>query len=88
MGSLKRITIYVDHVDSAGDFDSVRAWLSKWEGQVRVHDYSTGGWEHTWDVEAPAEAVAELPEGWLCASAWSTPEIFGVSAAPVTSLKG
>lgn len=73
---LKRITIYVDHVDTAADFEAVTAWLNKWEGQARVHDYSTGGWEHTWDVEAPAAAVAELPDEWLCASNWATPELF------------
>ena len=72
-----RITIYVDHIESSNDFDWVQAWLAKWKGLARVEDYNTGGWEHYWDIEAPAEAVAEVPEDWLCASKWATPEIFG-----------
>jgi hypothetical protein len=77
MSTMKRITIYVDHVDSSADFERVEAWLEKWKGRVTVADYSTGGWEHCWDLEAPSEAVAEIPEEWLCSSEWATPEIFG-----------
>ena len=77
MSTIKRITIYVDHDDSSDDFDMVQAWLDKWKGQAIVSDYTTGGWEHCWDIEAPTEAVAEVPEDWLCASEWATPEIFG-----------
>jgi len=76
MSTMKRITIYVDHIDSSTDFDHVRAWLEKWKGKATVADYSSGGWEHCWDVEAPSEAVAEIPKEWLCASQWATPEIF------------
>jgi len=53
----------------------VRAWLKKWEGKVRVADYSTGGYEHLWDIEGPEEAIAELPKEWLCDSKWSNPEL-------------
>ncbi len=74
MSALKRITIYVDHVDSSADFDWVRAWLSKWKGRVTVAHYSTGGWEHCWDVEATAKEAAEVPERFLCSSAWSMPQ--------------
>jgi hypothetical protein len=76
MPNMKKATIYVDHVDSSKDFDFVQAWLKKWEGKVRVADYSTGGWEHTWDVEAPNEALSEIPSDWLCSSKWSDPELF------------
>jgi len=57
MGTMKRITIYVDHVDSSADFDRVEAWLKKWKNRIIVADYSTGGWGHCWDIEAPSEAV-------------------------------
>lgn len=66
-----RYTIFVDHVDDATDFLLIQDWLKRWEGKVKVADYSTGGWEHIWDVEAPPEAVAELPEEFLCSSEWS-----------------
>ena len=59
------------HPDNAADFDVVSAWLEKWEGKVRAANYSTGGFEHIWDVEGPTEAIAELPEEWLCDSEWS-----------------
>jgi hypothetical protein len=73
MPELTRITLYADH---SGDGPSehylwVVAWLERWDGHVRVADYSTGGWEHLWDVEAPAEAVAEVPEYMLCSSRWA-----------------
>ncbi|MGH8710785.1 MAG: hypothetical protein ACREVA_05660 [Burkholderiales bacterium] len=71
-----RATIYVDHVDNSKDFDFVEAWLKKWQGKVRVADYSTGGWEHTWDVEGPEEAISEIPAEWLCESEWSNPKLF------------
>lgn len=74
--AVKRATIYVDHVDSSHEFDAVRAWLKKWEGKVRVADYSTGGYEHLWDIEGPEEAIAELPTEWLCDSKWSNPKLF------------
>jgi hypothetical protein len=76
MSELKRITIFVLHDEDSTDFDWVCAWLEKWAGKVTISDYSSGGWEHLWDVEAPQEAVSEVPEDYLCASAWSTPEIF------------
>jgi hypothetical protein len=73
---LKRITLFADDPDDErpADYVWVEAWLERWKGQVRVVDYSTGGWEHLWDVEAPPEAAAEIPEHLLCGSAWSDPE--------------
>ena len=76
--NLKRITIFVLHHDDASDYEWVAAWIIKWkrEFKLTVHDYSTGGWEHIWDIEASEEAVAEVPEDYLCDSEWATPEIF------------
>ena len=67
----KRITIYIDHVDDDSDFIFMEAWLEKWKNDIHIEDYSTGGWEHTWDIEAPHDAVKEIPENWLCSSEWA-----------------
>lgn len=80
MSELKRITIFVLHHDDSADFDWVSAWLERWKGQVTIADYSSGGWEHLWDIEAPQAAVSEVPEDFLCSSAWSAPEIFEKSS--------
>lgn len=77
MTTMKRITVYVDDVDSSVDFDWMRQWLAKWGEFARVENYSTGGWEHCWNIEATVEAAAEIPEDWLCSSGWATPDIFG-----------
>lgn len=72
----KRITLFSDdpNDEQSADYVWVQAWLERWKGKVRVVDYSTGGWEHLWDVEAPPEAAAEVPDRLLCASAWSNSE--------------
>jgi hypothetical protein len=79
VSDLKRMTIFVDHAhDGPSDgFNWVQAWLARWQGAVRVAKYSTGGWEHLWDIEGPAEAVAEVPDDLVCASKWANPEVFG-----------
>lgn len=61
-GAMKRITIYIDHIDDAADSSLMRNWLEKWKSVVRVEEYSTGGWEHVWDLAAPEEAISEIPE--------------------------
>jgi hypothetical protein len=78
MAELKRISIFVLHNEDSRDFDWVHAWVLKWKrtDQLRVADYSTGGWEHCWDVETVPEAIAEVPEEFLCASEWASPELF------------
>jgi hypothetical protein len=72
-----RATIYVDHLDDSSHYDWVVAWLAKWEGKVTIANYSTGGWEHCWDIEGSDAAVAEVPSEYLCLSRWSAPEILG-----------
>lgn len=73
---MKRVTIYIDHVDDDTDFVFMQEWLEKWKSSVRVESYSSGGWEHIWNVEGSEEAIVEIPEDWHCASEWATPEIF------------
>ena len=74
MDNLKRISIFVVHDDDPTDFNWVEAWIEKWKNlnKLKLADYSTGGWEHYWDVEAAPEAIAEVPEEYLCASEWAT----------------
>jgi hypothetical protein len=73
---MKRITIFVMHGDDETDYKAAIAWFERWRGQVNEFDYSSGGWEHLWDVEASAEAIADLPESFLCDSEWSNPALF------------
>ena len=83
---MKKITLFVMDADEAteklGDKPSdaqwVHEWILKWKrvDQLRVVDYSSGGWEYLWDIEASDAAVAEVPESYFCDSEWSNPEIF------------
>jgi hypothetical protein len=76
---LKRITIFVDDSGptSSDDYLWVEEWLSRWWSQVRIARYSTGGYEHLWDVEASDEAISEVPEHMHCTSDWSHPNLSG-----------
>ena len=79
MSPLRRLTIFAD---DAGDTPSedvlwVHAWLERWKEKIHVADYSSGGWEHLWDVEGSEEAITEVPERLHCCSEWANPEIFG-----------
>ncbi|WP_394178675.1 hypothetical protein [Yoonia maritima] len=73
MPDIQKATIFV------GDFDDhpshnyiwVQNWLNKWRDHVVVERYSTGGWEHIWDVSGPNEAIKEISEALLCASEWA-----------------
>ena len=50
---------------------------------MKVVDYSTGGWEHIWDVDAPLEALQELPKSLFCSSAWAEyPSAIGGAVHP------
>ncbi len=73
---MKKVTIYIDHLEDDSDFVFMQEWLKKWKEVAKIVDYSTGGWEHCWDLEAPEEAVSEIPKDWHCASKWATPEMF------------
>jgi hypothetical protein len=63
----------------AGDFDDhpsedymrVEKWLNKWRESIVVAEYTSGGWEHIWNVSGPKEAIKEIPEDLLCASEWA-----------------
>lgn len=53
------------------EFVWVQQWLERWKDEVRVVDYSTGGWEHLWNVEGPVEALREVPMEIRCAGEWT-----------------
>ena len=78
-GKRVRITIFADDAGDQTSSDAlwVRAWLDRWRDDVRVAAYSSGGWEHIWDVEGPEAAVTEVPAHLLCSSEWANPEMFG-----------
>ena len=78
MSEQQHISIFVMHDDDPTDFNWVQAWIERWKlvDKLCIADYSTGGWEHYWDIEACADAVAEVPAEYLCASEWATPESF------------
>jgi hypothetical protein len=67
---MKRITIFVMHGDDNTDYKAAMAWFERWRDQVIEVEYSSGGWEHLWDVEASVEAIADLPKDFLCDSEW------------------
>ena len=66
------------HDEDSSDYDWVSAWIIKWKSEFKltVHGYSTGGWEHIWDIETTQEAIDEVPENYLCDSEWSNPTLF------------
>jgi hypothetical protein len=71
MADMRRVTLFVMHGDDDADYRLIEAWFARWKDQIVIMDYSTGGWEHLWDVETTPEALAEVHSDWLCASAWS-----------------
>src|SRR4051812_30397583 len=83
MTEISRLTIYADDIGDrpSADVVWVRAWLQRWQSQVRVIDYSAGGWEHLWFVEGPPKAISEVPLHLHCCSEWSDPEMHGLEPA-------
>ena len=73
---MKKLTIYIDHVDDDTDFQFMLNFLERWKSEVRIENYSSGGWEHIWNLEGPENILSEIPEDWHCSSDWATPEIF------------
>ncbi len=73
MPAVHKVTVFCEDFDEhpSEDFIWVKAWLKKWGESVLVADYSTGGWEHLWDVSGPREAIEEIPERLLCGSDWA-----------------
>lgn len=71
----KHLTLFVMHGDDDTDYKLAIAWFEKWGEEVSVVDYSSGGWEHLWDIEATPAAAESVPHDWLCDSEWSNPTL-------------
>ena len=69
--TVDRATIFVADRDDhpSDDYAWVEGWLRRRGAHVAVRGYSTGGYEHVWDVEGTQEALSEIPEDFLCHSA-------------------
>lgn len=67
-----RATIFVMDADDTAskEFRWVVDWMTRWEGKLSIAHYSTGGWEHSWDVEGPKDAIQEIPHDYLSESDW------------------
>ena len=67
-----RATIVVS-TDRPGEATAVEAWFAKWAARLthRSDDQGCGCCVHVWDVEGPAEAVAELPAEVRSESEWT-----------------
>jgi hypothetical protein len=70
---MNKYTLCIDEGDDGFEtvVETVESWAAKWTNAVRIANYSSGGWEHLWDVEASDEAIQEIPSAWLCSSEWA-----------------
>ena len=67
-----RITI-VAGTDQPGEVAAVEAWFARWREHLSVQseDQGCGCCVHIWDVDAPADAVADLPDAVQAESDWT-----------------
>ncbi len=72
MAELKRATI-IAAVGVEEEVAAAEAWFSRWGAQLTYcsEDYGCGCCVAMWDVEGPAEAIAELSSLISAASEWS-----------------
>lgn len=82
-----RLTLFVMHGDDDKDYKAAMAWLEKWADEVNIVEYSTGGWEHLWDIETTPDAAASVPEEWLCSSEWPELSLFAKSESVLQKIK-
>ncbi|MCG3269504.1 hypothetical protein [Yoonia sp. I 8.24] len=73
MPDIQKATIFVGdfHDHPSQQYTWMQNWLNKWGDKVVVASYSSGGWEHVWDVSGPKEAIKEISQDLLCASEWA-----------------
>ena len=70
---LVRASIFVAVIPPHGEahYRWVQEWLARWGDRVRIAGES-GSWpDWIWDVEGPAEAIAEIPEVLSLITDWS-----------------
>ena len=61
----KRISFFVICYDDSSDLEFVKAWISKWKGSLEIIKHFKSDTQHSWDLNAPVEAIRELPDSWL-----------------------
>jgi hypothetical protein len=70
---MPRATVFVI-TDHKGDWDLACEWVERWRPRMQVCPEEPGGclccvaW---WDVDAPTEALDELPRSLLLSSDWA-----------------
>ena len=67
-----RATICVD-VNRADDRAAVEAWFERWRSRLSVlsENEGCGCCVDIWNVDGPAEAIAEIPETLQAVSDWA-----------------
>jgi hypothetical protein len=64
------ITVQVDYPD---EMAAVDAWFARWRSALthESEDYGCGCCVHIWQLEGPAEAIAELPSAVVSGDGWT-----------------
>jgi hypothetical protein len=73
---MPRATIVVV-TDRPGEWELVEAWINRWRDQMAVcPEEPAGCWccVAIWDVDAPKEALSELPQHLFAGSDWASPK--------------
>jgi hypothetical protein len=69
---MPRATIVVC-VDESGEAASVEAWFKRWGDKLshRSGNHGCGCCVDVWEIEGPAEAIAELPPATYAGDEWT-----------------
>ena len=69
---MPRATIIVA-VDGSSEVEAMESWFSRWAEQLshRSDNHGCGCCVDIWEVEAPAEAIAELPHQCYAGDEWT-----------------
>ena len=61
-------------MDKEGEFELAESWIERWRDRMTVCPDEPSGClccVATWDVDAPQEALDELPKDMLAGSSWA-----------------
>lgn len=78
-------------VDIPDEVAAAEAWFARWGARLAYRSETMGCrcCIEMWDVEAPPQAVAEIPPALRGITAWSEPDLFGPEfAAPPAAAAG